>query len=324
MENKMVDKRVIYPDNRPIDIMKCRNLSIVYPDQKIHNIIAEHVQETEDGRFVLTYLEFVGKMLTQKYTEIHFIDGEWSKKPFDLDYSRYSFKPFDKTLSDAIINQLPEKLVFRIHIRPDQIAIKADAGESVLEATNVGSKVVKAQEEKTVFMVLPALTGDSILDKKEFDFDFAFPAFSYLGNTDHNADESMASYDINWDQNYEEQMFLREEIPMSVRRTVSSFLKEGDNSEIHIPSLPILEVQGDNEVTNICFISCPQLVLFGTLYKADKIFVDNETPTSGTYDNKIESAFHGEIPMIIETHNGVKISNYASHTKEPVDGVTKS
>lgn len=310
------ESKVYYPNGEEIDIMKCRNVQIIYPDRNIHNVIPLFVQETVDGRFVLNYLEFAGKMLVRQYTEINYIEDEWSKKPISLDYSKFVFKDFNREISDSIIKQLPEQMIFRIYIRPDQIAIKKADGGSVVEATNVGAKVVKAQDEKDVFMVLPSNSGEDGIEKQSFDFEFAFPAFGYLGNTDHDINENDSRFDINYDCKYSEQMFLREELPMSVRRTVASFLKEGDSDTISIKELPILSVHEDDKLTNICFISCSDIPLYSDIYRADKVFIDNDMEPTGTYDNIFESALHGEIPMTIGLLNGGVLINGVRHNKE--------
>jgi hypothetical protein len=307
--------RFLDPNFKEIDIKRARKLNIVYPNHKNHNIIAEYVQTTKDGKYVLSYLEYYRDELLENYTELNFIDGEWAKHPFRLEYDEYEFEPFNKELSDSIIEQLPDRLFFRIRIKGDDKEI-ADLPEKVAEEqmASTGAQVIKAHEEKNLYMVLPVNEGESVIDKSNFNFDFPFPVFSLLGNTTHDVNLNNSRDDINYESKYEEEMYLRDEISVTTRKVVKEFLEKDTDDKFDVKELPILEVAGRNEQKNICFISCPSIDLYNDLYKGDKLFVDIDMPVSYTYDNKFESSLHGEVPLAIVLLNGEIKNNGVKHS----------
>jgi hypothetical protein len=304
------------PNYKEIDIKRARKLDIVYPDRKNHNIIAEYVQKTKDGKYVLSYLEFYKEELLESFTELNYIDGEWSKNPFHLDYDEYEFEPFDKELSDSVIAQLPKRLFFKIQIKSDSKDKVEVPKEEVVEekVVSTGAQVIKSHDEKNLYMVLPVNEGESVIDKSNFNFDFPFPVFSLLGNTTHDINYNNSRDDINYEHRYEEEMYLRDELSVTTRRVVKEYLENDTETKFDLRELPILEVDGNDGQKNICFISCPNIDLYNDIYKADKLFVDSDMPTSYTYDSKIESSMHGEVPLAIVLINGDTKDNGVKHS----------
>lgn len=316
---------ILYPNGEIIDLRRAKKLDIIYPDQKIHNIIVEYVEKTKNGKYILNYLEYSGEELTRCFTELNYIEGEWYKNPFHMDYEEYDFEPFDKELSDSIIEQLPQKMNFRILISPDNKE-KKDVIENkpvIEEKVSLGAPIVKSRKYKNLFMVLPTNDGATFIDKKNFNFEFPFPVFSYLGETYHDININNSRDDINYDASYNEEMYLRDELSVSTRKVIAEYLKNDTSDVFDTKKLPILEIEREDENINICFITCPSIDLYNSVYKADKLFVDLDVEKDNAYDSNLERALHQEIPLSIELLNGEIKNNGIKHNKPLNDEIVK-
>lgn len=315
---------ILYPNGEMFDLRRAKKLDIIYPDQKVHNAIAEYVEKTKDGKYILNYLEYSGEELIKCFTELNYIEGEWYKSPFHLGYEEYEFEPFDKELSDSIIKQLPQKMNFRILISPDNKEKNEIVEKPIVEEkVTLGAPIVKSREDKNLFMILPTNTGASLIDKEGFNFEFPFPVFSYLGETYHDENKNNSRDDINYDASYSEEMYLREELPVSTRKIIADYLKNDTSDVFDTKDLPILEVETSTGNIDICFVTCPNIELYNNVYKADKLFVDMDVENDSVYDNKLESSLHQEIPLSIELLNGEIRNNGIRHNKPLNEEVVK-
>lgn len=311
------------PNGKNININKSRKLNILYPDYKLHPIIAEYVQVTENEEYVFSYLELRNGKLVPCFTELVFLDGEWYKNPFHKEYEEYKFKSFDEELSNDIIVQMPQQLHFRISLGPSSKFYDLEP----VESESLTSKVDNIEESEKVpnylYMVLIANDGDSYIDKhldgKEYNFDFTFPVFGLPINVKHEAYSTDSKSDINSDVEYQQNEYSKEELPISVRREVVDFLKRDTSEKFDIRDLPIFEYTTQNgEEYSICFVSCSNLDLFNEIYKSQNVLTDISAERSFLYDNDLESGLHYEIPLTITlSGNEIKTNGVRHNNKIP-------
>ncbi len=310
-------------DTKPTKLGETRKIAIVYPDHVIHPIIAEYVQMTEDGKYILNYVDLYKSRCTPSYTELSFINGEWAKCPFHKSYDEYKFKIFDQTLSDDIIKQLPENLFFRILIKDSnkeyELREKRDTQEDINKT--LGAKVVgnsPLEQTHFLYMVLPVNDKESSIRKNadgvEYNFEMPFPIFTLPYEVSHNAYESTSYDDINCDLIFDQYEYSRGEVPESVRKAVQEFLKNRPGETFDIRSLPIFEHTEPNGVKYvICFVSCADIKKYDDLFNAESVATDKDMPYPFLYDADLEAAIHDEIPCAITRTDGKVVYNDVRH-----------
>ena len=182
---------------------------------------------------------------------------------------------------------------------------------------STGTKVIKdGNSIKRVYMVLLANDGKHSIIKKQqnydYIFDFPFPVFSFPYNLKHKANYNSSSVDENYDVEYNQKEYPRDEISSKMRESVSKYFKDLYGSIIDIRDLPILEVIDGSNIVDICFVSCPSVKLYGDICKSDCLTVDSDIPFNSDYDNLLDSALHNERPLIIGSDKGI-VTNGVKH-----------
>ena len=286
----MSDIKLTFKVNN-IDPEGCRDLYIVYPDHVPHKITAQYVQVTNDDKYVLSYYEHGLEGEVPCFTELLFLNGEWSKSPFHKEYDDYEFVPYDEKLSKSIIEQLPEYLYFKIIVdgetKGDKYVItKKVEDEEPLE--NTGATVIQSKNN-TYYMVLLTNGGENIVSKYPsnaiYRIDFPFPAYSLKGVSSHRLREMSNDDDINYGIDFNELEYVHQGLPVNVRRVIADYLENETPDNFDVTKLPVLEVNSkDSENYRIHFISCPCVEMFNEMYKSDKVYVD--------YDMKVSSFFY--------------------------------
>lgn len=294
-----------------------RELKFVYPDHVAHSIIAQYVQVTNDDKYVLSYIENDDDVKEPCFTELLYYNGEWSKYPFHKNYNEYVFKEFDQELSDSIIENLPEFMFFKMIVdgssKGDIYVPKKD--DEQLEDT--GAIVVKSKNNN-YFMILLANQGDSIVNKnlesgEKYDFNFSYPLYSLKGVSSHRLRKLSNNVDVNYDLDYNELEYIHEGIPESVRKAISDYLEKDSALFFDIRTLPILEITKGNETFNVGFISCSNKDILDEVNKSEKIYVDYDMKILSLYDNNLERAIHGEVPMTCVHSDGTVKTNNVKH-----------
>ena len=309
-----------YPNGEIFDQKRARRFNIIYPDRRIHNIIAQYVQITDDGKYVLKLLECYKEEFFESYLEIVSIGGEWSVLPFKKDnYSEYHFLPFDRGLSDLIIDQFPPEMRFRMIVsdtqKVDELFAPRKEEKPLIESANP----VSYEDVTSLYMLLPVNDEDCTIDKSsDYSFDFAFPVFSLLGIVEHQNNPYESMTDFNYDYDFNEEMYLCERVPISVRRKVQDFLENYAGEKIDLKNLS-MEVDIDDEKVNMRFIACPDFDLFNQIMKADKMFVDHDMPVSekNKFDSRLAYATSKEIPLEGVYPSGEKFHNRVKHRSYP-------
>lgn len=320
---------MIADDTKPSKLGKTRKVAIVYPNYVVHPIIAEYVQETEDGKYILNYVDLYRNICLPSFTEIAFINGEWAKSPFHKNYDEYKFKSFNQDLSDQIIRQLPDNLFFRILVKTDnnknreyELREKRDFQEDISKA--VGARVINdspSEQTHFLYMILPVNDKESSIRKTvdgvEYNFEMPFPIFTLPYEVSHNAYESTSYDDINCDLIFDQNEYSRGEVPTNVRKAVQEFLKNRTGESFDVRSLPIFEHVEPNGVKYvICFISCADIKKYDDLYNAESVATDKDMPYPYIYDADLEAAIHDEIPCAITRTDGKVVYNDVRH-EEP-------
>ena len=303
------------------DVAKLKKIDFVYPGIIRRPVIVQDVLLTKDGRYVLEYLETKNGRLVSDYTEIIENDNIWWRYPFKKSLNDYDFVDFERDFSSDLIDKLPSEIRFKVFVKNETKTGKVNyvqnefANDTILDLT--GSKVSE-HDNKYVFMVLLANDNNrSILKDSGYNFDFPFPAFSVPYEVVHEAFKNSSKEDENFHLTYKQDEYSREDLPMSVRRTVEDYLRKQEGNVIDVSSLPVLDVLSeDGNKIQICFVSCPDINLFSNVFKADSLQVDKESFCESSYENQLDSALHYEKPLIIShrdmslSTNGVKHRTY--------------
>lgn len=290
---------------------KLKNISLVYPDRTIHNVLSLYVLETTDGKYVFNYFDVTdGGEFLPSYTELSFINGEWCKNPFQKKYEEYDFKPFDEKLSNRIISELPTMMYSRIKISDDS------------KKEDVSQRSIK---EHNLYLVLLSNDGESTIRKHSqgdsYNFSFPFPAFVQLLGTSYHKDIDVVD-NVNKGISFEQIDYEKRVIPANVRSEIKSFLTDETDEVFDIRDLPIFEYNTNSgEKYSICFISCPSLDMFVDASDAESISVDKDMALPSKYDNYLERGLQGEVPTYLKidddyvVFNGVKHKNKGSFYK---------
>ncbi len=299
---------------------KNKELDLVFPKNIRKHIFTKSVKTTTDGKYVLDYFFEDNGIVKDDYIEIININGNWAMYPFKNKYNSYTFNDDSELISNAIISELPKEMRMKIYVKNKEErsprVIPELMRDMLSEAT--GSKVIKDNNVvKNVYMVLLSNDGKNsiVFDNKtnEYQFEFRFPVFSLPYDMVHKIGENSEDVDINYDVLYNQKEYPRDELSVEVRKSISDYLSKLD-SPINVSNLPILEVvdKNKNEIVNVCFVSCPNIITFTNIYRAESISIDNDIPLESTYDNILDSALHNERPMIINNKNEI-ISNGVKH-----------
>lgn len=303
-------------------IKKNRNMYIVYPNHVHHRIKAEYARETVDEKYILKYIDY-DRDGASFVTELLYLDGEWSKCPFDINNdSEFEYKEFDQELSDSIIEQLPKYMYFRMLVNgkkkgdifiPQKLEFDSD-----LQLMGTGAKIIQSNNN-TYYMILYTNGGENIVSKKSslgtYDLDFKFPTYSLKGVSSHRLREMRQEDDVNYNIDYKELEYFNDDLPDDVRKIVSGFLKNDTKDNFDVTKLPMINVVSqEGKEYNIWFVSCSDDVLFDQSYKADKIYVDYDMKISSFYDKDLERALHCEIPVTFVHSNGLLKTNGVSHS----------
>ena len=297
-----------------------KEISIVYPNHVPSRATPKFVDVTVDDKYILSYVEHTDDGDVVGFTELIFIDGEWSKCPFHKEkYEDYEYREFDKALSDSIIEQLPNFLYFRILVNGMKGDIYTPRIKSVdnepLEDTGA---VVVREKNNNYYMVLLANGGENIVSKypgnDNYIIDFPFPVYSLKGVSSHRLRETTQEKDINYDDDFRELEYEHGELPSDVRKTIVDYLKNETAGSFDVTKLPILEINTPDEVKyTVCFVSCPSIDLFNDMYNADKVYVDYDMRVTSFYDNDLERALHSEIPATFVSEDGTVKTNDVVH-----------
>lgn len=298
---------------------KRKRINIIFPGLIKQKIIVNSVNCTKDGKFILNYYIDQDGYLEEDYSEIINVDGKWCKYPFKKRFESYDFLEFDKIISDKVIEELPDEMRIKVYIPKNKKrsprVIPELMRDMLLDST--GTRVIKEGKSiKKVYMVLLANDGNHSIIKKqqknEYVFDFPFPVFSLPYSLKHKAYDNSSDVDENYDIEYNQKEYPRDEISSKVKEAVSKYFNEIDSNIIDIKELPVLEVLDNNELINICFVSCPSVKLYGEIYKCDCLTIDSDIPFNSDYDNLLDSALHNERPLIIGSNDGI-VTNGVKH-----------
>ena len=127
-----------------------KNITIIYPDNTIHNVVVTRVDETLDGRILITYFDNEREC----FTEIVNINGVWHKNP-DHGYfpPESELMPYNPILNDQIINSLPNKM-YSINNKPYKQATQmASSGGTIPPTPPLPPKNKKDEEIKIQFPI---------------------------------------------------------------------------------------------------------------------------------------------------------------------------
>lgn len=319
-----MNKVCTYPTGKEIDTDKLRRIDIIYPNHRAHHIIPQYVQTTKDGKYILNYLETFRGNVVPLFTELIFVEGEWAKNPYHKEYVEYDFEPFNQELSDSILEQLPEQMYFKIIISADKKAYdlkedkQTEEREPVVEVNVVethNNSESLDENENLYYMVLLANYEESKIKKDtnagKYNFEIPFPVFLLPYVVTHEANSTNPSDDINSYLTFNQNEYTRGEIPVSVRRAISRYLSNKTPNEFDINGFPLFNFIAENgKKYTICFVSCSDIVTYDTIYKSESLCTDIDAERPLTYDNDLESALHGEIPLSITLKNGeIKYNN---------------
>ena len=298
-----------------LDENKNREINIIYPNGNSHHIITQYVQKTNDGKYVLNYLDLIRDDYIPSFTEIIKIDGEWAKNPFHDNYEEYDFEDFDNDLSKEIIKELPDNLKIRIRIMDDRKKIneKTLTTNSKLDINVIGTKEITNKITKEVHCVLVANDGNDKINKNyNYLIDFPFPVFSLDGKIKHN--EYIIENDPNSGLEFEEFELSRIGLSNNIRKNITNLLnKAGDI--IDISYLPTLESYDDitKEKYIISFVPCPNYDIFSEIYKSKCVRIDSEMIDSNSIEELFKEALNNQIPYSYETNSGLIKNNGIKH-----------
>lgn len=264
-----------------------RDIFILFPDGKVRPIKAQYVQITKNGKYVLNYLEKNYNNLIPSFTEIIKVDNEWGKNPFHDKYEEYEFLPFNRELSESIINELPNQLKFKIRINDDRKDI------------DVSKKLDISSIENNIYYVLT--TEDNL--------DIPYPVFTISGKNKH----SSINYedDVNKDADFNEIEFSRFGLSTSDRNKIKDYL----NNKSGYINLSSIEIENDStkEKYRVNFVLCPDIISLSNVYRAKSLYVDYENQEDLKIEELLMKAFNNEIPLYYESEKGTKWNNGIKH-----------
>lgn len=271
-----------------------KSINIMYPNGKAHPIKVQYVQVTNDGKYVLSYLDFSCGNYVPSFTEIFKENDVWYKNPFHYNYDDYTFEDFNSELSDKIIEELPNIIRLRVRINDDRkkVDIPVVENQSIEEVNNFGAKEIVDKEKIEAYFVLFANGGNDTIDNKSYPLDFPFPAFSIEGHNNNEIELSRCGISNN----------ARKEVCDNLSKNVSITISSLDPQEIDTPQ----------EKYVIHFVSCPNFEIFNEIYKAKTLNVDYDLNGNLTVEELLNKALSCEIPMTYESEYGTVKDNGVS------------
>lgn len=283
-----------------------KNMSIAFPDGSIHPIIAQYIQVTKNGKYILNYLERKYNMLVPSFTEIIKVNNEWGKNPFHDDYDEYEFEEFDSELSNQIMSELPNSMRFKIKINDDRkVVTKIDNNTNNIEINSHGATEISDNIENNIYCILINNDGNIV-------YDFPFPSFCIEGKNNHVS----VNYenDVNNGVEFNEIEFSRCGLSVSTRKKITEYLKK-QLSFSKILDIQTVDIKNDyiDECYRIHFVECPDLATLSTLYKAKQLNVDCDEQDNLRIEELLTKAFNNELPLYVETEFGSKINNGVKH-----------
>lgn len=288
-----------------------RDIKIDYPGGMTHNIKAQYVQITKDGRYLLNYLELRKGVYVPSFTEIINIRGEWAKSPFHFKYEEYDFEEYNRELSDKIISELPQNMKIRIKLDDDR---KESRLSEVININHGAKEIVVNSKNDIYYILFPNYEDDKINLESFYPFGLPFPAFTYIGKKNHN--DVSYNDDLNSNLDYEEIQLSKYGLSLENRNKITEYLRN-QNGIINIKELPSFEINNTwtNEKGRVHFVNCSNLDMFGALYKTRNIYVDCDGNEQQKTEELLSKAFDNEVAMFYETENGLKKNNGVRHNK---------
>ena len=256
-------------------------IKISYPDGSVHSVIVTQADVTNDDRVVISYYDYTDGIRVN-FAELIKVDNKYYKNSEEHEWNEYvrKFKPFDRTLSNNIIESLPD--IIELYDSKVDGASKINEN-SILAESEIDKVVPTPGKINRIMAVLYANNGGSVV---KYDGDNPAPIFFTLPEITREdpLKEVYKSIDIDDDDTNELVRYIQARL--------------GDETDVSLlqPNRRF-EVSSGNKYS-ITFVACDEKGLFYEVAASDKLFVDMSVASAyGYYADPLSLALHHELPL---------------------------
>ena len=265
-----------------------KSIEMSFLDGSMHKVIVTQADVTNDDRIVISYYDF-SDGVHASFSELVKVGEKYYRNPNVHEWKDYvhKFKPFDRGLSDRIVESLPEKIgLYDSNVEYDNPVVLG-------EVPNIGDledkPIVKPGKVNYIMAVLYANNGGTVV---KYDGTNPSPIFFALPEItkDDPMKEVYKSIEIDEDDTKELVRYIEARL--------------GDESDISLISPNRrFEVSSGNKFA-VTFVSCDERPLFYEVAASDKLAVDMSVSSAyGYYSDPLSLALHHELPLEL-TING--------------------